>query len=720
MEGNKDFTFELEDISDTSSVFKKPNDQYKLNLDPVGQYIKQGSCYLSKMMGLTQDEAKVAIKKAIKINTPKNPIVTYNRRKENGDMEVTTDKLTNYLKSAIDDGEIIVPSFTTYIHPSKQKSIHSIFLEGNVKARKTDKHLAFKYKQLGDEEKASYFTDMQKTRKVLNNSLSGAYASASTILYNPSAHYTLTSITRCVASIGNAVTESVIGGNKLFLTSHHVINYISAILANVHINTIAYAIDKFKMNTPTPKQVMDSILFSSRRYWEDPTAEANILDYLQKLSAVELAAVMYTNDLWHIKELNPDLVRNILHEMSQRMVAGSDDPLRDITKAPEGVANLTHHICMGDIKGMDVVYDKMIGSETLMILGSTAKHITETLLKYKVFFRAFFSSDIMPIDIFNIKEMLRENIVLSDTDSTCGAYDQWVMWYFGKLDFSPAGVGIAAAAMTINTQVMDHTLKLFAKNMNIPDDAINLVKMKNEFFWTVFIVMNMNKHYFADTVIQEGAVFAKSSIELKGVHLIASAIDQSLTKMRDALIVDINTSITEGKKLSLYKYIKMVADTERELIKKINSGDISVYKFEKIKQAETYKNDPDKSPYLHHVLWKTVFSEKYGESGDPMYMAIKVPLTTDTANKMATFLSEIKDDQIREGWTKFMEENGKDGYKTFRVPATIAVNKGIPEEIIPVINIEHVVQENCNLFYIILESLGFYRKPKTLISNMGY
>ena len=42
-------------------------------------------------------------------------------------------ELTDYIKEAVNNDEIIVPSFTTYFHPNVKKSLHSEFLNINVK-----------------------------------------------------------------------------------------------------------------------------------------------------------------------------------------------------------------------------------------------------------------------------------------------------------------------------------------------------------------------------------------------------------------------------------------------------------------------------------------------------------------------------------------------------------------------------------------------------------
>jgi hypothetical protein len=703
-----------------SDYFKRPLEEYTTSLYPVKNYIQQAAVYVSKMQDISISDAINVVKQKLKTSDIKNPIVTYRYRNEKGDTSIEETKLTNYIKDALEQNEILVPSFTRYMHPSKRKSLHVDFLTININARNIDKYKEFKYKQHGDLDKSRYYGEMQKTRKTFNNALSGAYASKSTILFNLSAHYTLTSITRSIASIGNSVSESMIAGNKHFKDPDITLNYVVAIVATVNMKTIEYAVYKYKLYTPTPDEVMDMILYSSKYYWRDDVAEANIKLFLTKLTPIELAAVMYVNDLWHMRKYNESVIKDMLTRMATKVEHGSVDNLKDIKKAPEGVANLAHHICATEIKGMSINYDELVDTPLLDMLASTCKNIVTELERYKALFRAFFTTDILPIGIAHIKNMLRDAIVLSDTDSTCGSYDKWVEWYFGKNVFSQEAVAISAVVMTINTQVIDHNIKIFAKNMNIDTERVELLKMKNEYYWSTFAPANVSKHYYANTLIREGNVYKEPELERKGVHLIASANDQEVAAIAKKLMIEINTKVSNNEKLELYSYVKMVADIERDLIKRITSGDLSVYRKEKIKEAEAYKNSSEESPYINHILWESVFSDTYGTPGPPPYNVIRIPLELKSKKKFNDFLDSMENKEIATKLRNYTKKYNKDTLGSFRPPIAVISSKGIPVEMVPAINVKGIVEETCNVLYLILETLSFYRKPSMLISEMGY
>lgn len=702
-------------------IFRREVSDYKTDIMPMSHYIKQAAIYITKMNGGTYEENVVKVKKILISKGINNPTVKYKHRDELGNESEKESKLTEYMKESIDDNQIIVPSFTTYVHPTIKKSIHAEFLDNNIRRRNENKHKAFEYQQQGNMEKYVYHDTIQKTMKIFNNSLSGAYGSSSTVLYNPSAHYTLTSITRSVTSIGNAVTESIVAGNRHYKNADTVFNYITTILENMDREKIEATINKFNIYIPNSLDVFNSIYKSSSRYWNDTAAEKNILNYLDKLDGIELAAILYINDLYHLRMHNDNLIRNFLGNMGRRVTTGSTNNLKDIKSAPAGIMNLVHHICLEDIKGMSVNYSELEGTDTLTILASTAKNIVEVLNQYVDILHAFFVTNIMPPTIAYIKDLLRDVIVLSDTDSTCGAYDEWVEWYYGKVTFTPEAIGLSASVMTINTQIIDHYLKMFAINMNVDVDSIELIKMKNEFFWDTFTSTNVSKHYFANIRIQEGNVFEKPKLELKGVNLIASTIASTIRTSAHDMIKSINKDIVSGDGVDMYKYIKLVADAERELIENIKLGKTDIFKLNKVKDKGAYKqSNVMLSPYYHHMLWEEVFKDKYGTPGDPTYMVIVITTELSSKAKINEFLENMKDTEIRDRLKNFLIKSGKDKIGTFRVPLAIAKEKGIPEEILPVIDLYKVVSTTCNVMYMVLESIGFYRKPDLLVSQMGY
>lgn len=708
----------------SGNIFIRELDDYKCDINPIKEYIKEASVFVAKNNSITVDEAKPLVLEAIKKSNKKDPIVTYRAQKDNGDREETSCTLSTYLKDVIRNNQLIAPSFTTYKHPHEQKSLHSDFMAVGTSERKKHKKLAFKYEMEGNTYKYNFHNTNQKTMKVNNNSLSGAYGSKSTILYNASAHYTLTSITRCVASIGNAFTESMVAGNMIFLNPENVINYITAIVTNIDYKLVNYCVNKYKLVIPTVDDIMLMVDKSSKYYWIDKEYREHIVNYLSKLNDLERVAVLYVNNMYNMRLLNEQLFKDMMFNISQPVDNSSDNPAKDYGSAEEYFTILASFIWSDIIRGTKLVVSELEASESgrdiLMKLASTVNNIKKWFSYYRMLIRTFFTTDILPIDIANVKEMQRDVIVLSDTDSTCGSYEEWANWYYGKSSDYKNTSAVPAVVMTIVVQTMDHYIKVFAKNMNIPNENVNYLAMKNEFYWPVFIPANVNKHYFADVMIQEGNVYKENKDEVKGVHLIASTIDQYYASMANKMMREIFERVKSGKNVSTYEFLVRIANIEREIISKIKRADLTVFKANKIKGKNSYKLEPERSPYLHHTLWMDVFAEKYGSPGEPSYSVIKVPSILDSKKAMSSFIDGIEDESIKEKFKVFIEKYNKENIGTFMLPVSIVANKGIPEELSKAIDIERVVLDNCGVFYTILETIGGYRKPNRLISQMGY
>lgn len=689
------------------------------NIYPVTEYIKQATTFLKKKFpNDSEEKIKDFIIKEIKSKSV-NPTTTFWYKQDNGDMIKRELPLTDYIKESLISGDVIVPSFTTYYHPSKQKSIHAEFMAHNTKKRSIYKKAAFKAKQDGDMDQFMYNDVMQKTMKIFNNSLSGAYASKSTVLRNPSAHYTLTSITRCVSSIGNAITESLVYGNKHFKTSDVVMSYITAIVTNVKRDSVEYCISKYKLYVPKPEEVMNSILYSSKWYWHDTEVEDNILNYLRTLDDVERVSVMYTNDLWNLKNCNESLVKEMIDKLSCKVNNITDDP-EVMVNYPEDLEILTKLICFEEVKGKNINYAELKGKPLGYTLLSTAKHLRDTFDYYGKLFETFLFTEILPPTIAYIKYMFRDCIVLSDTDSTCGTYSNWIDWYFGHPEFSNKNIPIAGIIMTLNSRAIDKALTQLSMNMNISEDRLNILKMKNEFYWSTFTVANMNKHYFANTAVQEGNVFKEPEREMKGVHLIASASNQVITKKVHKMIDEINQTLSNNKKISVIKYIDKVRELEDEIEKLIDEGNIDIFKKMAIKEPAAYKNDLIQSPYFHYMLWDTVFSSKYGSSGNPPYQVIKVPTTLDSTKKINSYVESISDPSIQIKFSNFLKDNVKNAIGTIMLPITVVSGKGIPKELLPIINKKRIILDNLKSAYIVLETLGMFMKDETTLKELGY
>ncbi len=696
----------------------KPIESYEIDMDPVSAYKAQASVYISKMNDITIDEAKLFVNEALRDSDLKDPDVLHYYREENGDKEERTVTLSQYLKDTVANKELIAPSFTTYISADKLQSHHGSFIMEALKKRKYRKNLAKEAKSVGDIDKFLTNNVLQKSHKLSNNSLSGAYCSKSTNNFNSSAHSSLTSSTRIAASIGNALSEMMVSGLRHYRSMDSVLNHFAAIIEDIDLDFLEKTLKKFDMRSPTIDEVMSMVNKSSRGYWKSKKDMVYIKYFVTKLTETERAAVMFVNDLYHLKEINSDATWNMLDKMSKETIGISND-ISILKNTEDFVLNIAHHICMYTIKGEGLNYSKFnpTARDTLV---STVLNLKDQIVNYEDLTKALFQSRIMPIDIVFMKEMIRAAIALSDTDSTCSSYTGWIKDRYGKDEYTARGTALAAVVLMFNSETLDHFLKQLAANFNASKDKYNYLAMKNEFFFPSFVAAEVSKHYFADIAIQEGLVFKERELEIKGVNLIATNIPKEFSSKLNVMMRDITETLSNNELIDIDAIIKNIANMERDIIERAKRGDVSVLKLEKIKEASGYKKSEFESPVYHYNFYNEIFREKYGEIDPLPITAIKVPTLLSKKKQIAEWVETIKDEVLKEKFIKFFGEHPKESLGIFRMPNSIITAHGIPEEILPVLNSRRIVFDCLKPMYMLAESLGFYGKEGYLFSELGY
>lgn len=703
---------------------KPDNKTYLRVLNPLAQGVNQYLKYLEINYGVDTDTAKAILREAFKESGFNDPVIEYNTRDFHGDMQEDKTTLSKYINKVNSEGLVSAPSLTAYFPHNEKESLTGLFLEANAKARavfKKKKFLAVLAQNANDE---TLYDNRQKVMKVYNNTASGMQASTTTIFYNPSGHSSLTSTTRCVSGIGNSMSESIVGGNKYFKDADSTFEYVVACSTVPSMELIHDAIEEYKLNIPDPHYIMQVILDTSRMYWCDIEKEEEILEYLKKLSKEQLCAVAYINDLYTLRKCNEELCKELISKLSKKIPSAKYDEYEEDLKCFEDVdiEILTKYLCSEELKGKQVDFKKMAeeNDEVLYMLAKTARNVHDVLMEFNVLFRAFFFTTILPPNLGYIKNMVRKSIVISDTDSTCCAYDEWVKWYSGDLSHTDENLRVASAVMSMTSMFIGHGLKILSKNINTSENNMDRLQMKNEFYWPTFTVANVTKHYFALTTISEGVVFPKAKREKKGAHLIASKSPDIIREAIDNMIDDINnTLLTEGK-ISLKKYVDKVCEIEKNMIEDFKNGKTYMFLKDSIKDKGTYKGDPEKSKYRDFMMWRDVFESKYGSVGLPPYVAYSIPVKSGEDYKISKIVEHIAkfDPIMSENFKVHCMKTDRKALDTLRIPKLIADKKGLPIEIMDVVDINDAVEKTCLGLYTILGAIGYLKKPGYLLSEI--
>lgn len=690
------------------NIFFKPKEKYTNQLNPTKGYLEQLSFHLSVRMGIPLDEARRRAIAFLKKHF-KDRHIRYFERNEVGDREVKDGTVMQYIKKNVNERNVLAPTFTSYCHADTKKSIISEFINVNVTVRAKAKKEGQKAKAEGNLELAEAKNNEQNVRKTYNNSVSGLFGQSACILYNPTAHSTLTSITRTMTSLSNACNERLIGGNRYLPRPKDVYHQIVYEATYADIEKIKNCVERFKLHLPTVEETVSCLKYSSDLYFTDEAYyEKYIVSFLKKLSPYQLAAICYNGDLYHQRVFNPEFIKGMLDKMITPVIA--DKPLEDLSvigKTHEPVRVLAHSILVDKVQGFGLDYKKMNDQGTLAAsVVATHDHTVTVLNEYKEFFNTFYMTEIVPINSHRLREMRRRVVILSDTDSSCFTLDEWVDWYGNGYQVNPKTIALASAITYIASEAIVNQLAILSKSMNVDDAQLDVLQMKNEWLWLSISPAEVSKHYFAWAVIQEGSVLTKPELDLKGVHLKNSAVPVEVTKHAKDLINSICIKLASNEKISFRDTMKEIISVEERIIKSINSGEVTFFKRSKIKNDTAYAQEKTKSPYQRHTFWNDVFGPKYGMLQEPPYDVIKVPTTIKSKTKLKEWLESIEDLELRGRLYNFLVTFNKTSLPTIYINLDQAKGRGIPPEILKVIDVKRIVFDCTMQHRILTQMLG--------------
>jgi len=706
-------------------IFTKKPEEYTRNISIIEACRQDSVFYLQRTTGQPYEVCNAYVQSTTQFNgtfgvidrellclTKKTP---GNRKKE-----VIT--FTDYLDDVTTNKRIVSPTFAVYMNKQQQPSTISEFIEGNITNRAIAKKEMFLAESNGDNLLAA-FKDLQQTSlKLNNNAMSGAHVSSSTILYNKSAHSTLTSTCRSATSYGNANNEKFIAGNRHYYNVEVVLANIVSISRLTDMQALKAVMIKYNLHKPTVQDVMDCVHYSTQFYWRDAAGMEQIHQLVAGLSVLERSAFLYVSDLHHLAKHNPEVVRQFLGDLSYKAHGPIENPDGAVNGMDGDMKAFVSLLCAKDLKGHSIKQVRDGGEikgvkfdpepADYMTIAATAKNVMDTLEKYRDLIKALWVTDNMPGSIANIPNIMRRTAVVSDTDSTIFTVQEWTNWYVGKDDFSDTSLAIAWTVIYLASQLITHVLAKMSANLGIPVEYIHRIAMKNEYAFPVLSLTGRAKHYWAYVSAREGNVYHELEVELKGVALRNANVPPVIMKKMKALICQVMDAIMDRGNITVKEVLKTVVDVEWSIKNSVLNGGYEYMTRAQVKDAASYSAGEKAPNFAHYGMWNEVFAPKYGAVENPPYSAVKVSLDIRNKTELADWLSRIQDKDVAQRMGIWCGKNNKTNFTMVLLPESIMANRGIPPEIIEGVNIRKLIFSTMESYYLILESLGlFITKP---------
>jgi hypothetical protein len=241
--------------------------------------------------------------------------------------------------------------------------------------------------------------------------------------------------------------------------------------------------------------------------------------------------------------------------------------------------------------------------------------------------------------------------------------------------------------------------------------------MKNEYLMLVLIRTLISKHYLAMIYYKDGIKLPSLKLDIKGKNLKASDISINILNHIVEFSNMILSDIKNYKSLNVDIILEKIIYTEKKIYDSIKNRDYEYLFSVPIEDKSKYKNYMS-SVYFLYMVWEEVFSNKYGKITIPqrcVKLALKKPLTIKRISNIE-YIKAI-DKNIYNNLIQFLQK-----YPNKKINNLIMPKIKIPEELIPLLDIQKIIRENCFGLYLIAMSLGISiidsKKSKLLLGEI--
>ena len=694
----------------------------RTNLNPTGNYIAQNSIMASRKFGITLEKAEELIRRTLNDADLSNPIVTYyERNRDTLDRHLKTISVSGYLKKLQRQDVIVSPSGTTYVKRNVLPSFISNMSESGMKKRSKIKLLQFQAKNDGDQEAYDFWSGSSNGIKIGINSISGSLVSKGSIIRNKSGHSTLTSISRMTVSASNILAE-YINGNR-FYNSYEVAQ--SSVLTMLQLtgdrNNGVYGNweelkARYHLVVPTVDNIMTLIKDSSAHYWQDSVRERRLSVLVGMMDDIERIAFMYTGDMFHLYKFNPELGEvlydGLAEKPSMELLPNAKELVKDI---PGDVLNHAHHLLIEEMVGQGTNYSTMSDELVSGIVRGSYKTM-ETLHEYKFLLQSVLCSEYYGPNIVHLYDMIRFHIPASDTDSTVMSVDAFVGMVRGKMVLDPLSYRLGSAHSLLFNQALDNTLIQMAVNMNVEEKYLQTMKMKSELTTAVIGLGSRSKQYYTSSKVLEGNVLAEIDLVVKGVELKSSNIPKSIRVAAQDRMKEVIRTLERNELISIHEIMREVLKVEQNIYSNILKGGLEFFKPAQIKELEAYKNRDGRSPYDWYVWWSTTYGKFVGRDVLVPYRAIKVPTTLVNKTALNNWVNSL-DPALGSDMARWLQMKKKTTLPTLYLPVEYVVGNGMPECFHDIIDSKKIVRDLTNIYYRLLETLGYLKVDKLTLSE---
>ena len=473
--------------------------------------------------------------------------------------------LTQADQTIVTEGLIVTGRGNLYRNQHDATNLAASMIQFLLDERSVQKKLMFKAMKEGNQALVTRFDSGQKTYKTLNNSYFGASIEPNSIFYNPWSGDSIMSSGRDVITVSVSIFEKWLANNIYFRDVNDCIIYARDILTDYESGFDKKGIT-FKQHKST-QTVADYLLSKTDTY--TATDRDALLAYLATFPNTEVVNLVYYKN--NLLEFLQD--SNVIEDF-MKPVMGREDFL-DPNEVPE------------DIKG------------NMEELWSIFK--TYTFHNHQDYYR------------YKNMERKRRAVLTIDTDSNF-LYLNPVLQKLATLlpdkvntDDSTSIVVNINVIMYLATNVINETYTRYGIEVGIPEEFTGRINMKNEFLLETLMVTSGKKHYASIVLMQEGTIYKKPQVDIKGL-----AIKKSNTNklVRATFISILEDEILKPKNVNVSKIINRYRLLEEDIKDSLKCGETIYALPMSVNNPLSYDQPLSQKGVRGCLLWNKLFPKE--------------------------------------------------------------------------------------------------------------
>ena len=609
--------------------------------------------------------------------------------------------------------DILTPAGVVYKATKKQKSILVDMLEESVKDRNIFKKKQLEAAAIGDKVGEQHAKRRQASKKIFNNSVPGVMGSRWSFLSDFPGFNAITTIGQQSVKTGYTHTERLVAGN-LYLTSFDdVVDYCQNHLKEMSLIDVQETMKRYNLHYPTEEDLFTYFFFPLSFRKENEIYRDILKGYIKTLIPDQRAYLYYVSCFKHLLIKNKEFVSKWLNEFFRRDVEILDLPPEDIFKVEDDLLSMAmsrNFSLINEEPDMrKAIKNNPDGVKHLL---SICHHMEKLFIKTKPLWTTFFVSNPSLTKVWTSNDLVRRCVLTSDTDSVIFTTHEIVNELSPENRFSDKALDVNAFVVYLVSQTLENVFMNMTTGIGMDPDVKKKIKMKNEFYYSIFIRSPLKKHYAGKILIQEGKILPSPEVDLKGINYVGSGISQithdSFQKTLNWVFEQMETNPT----FSYKDFMLRVSSFEYQIYKSLINGETTYLSSVPIKQESGYK-DPLRSNYYYYLLWQDVFENRFGEFQIPNKVTVLPVKNKGTYIFKEEFREKLKafDEDMERKLFLFLEKYNKKILTRILLPPSV---KDIPEILRELIDIRSIIFTNGRPFYLLSRSFGLSFADKDL------